>query len=142
MPIDIQKPIDLVDFQNASFVPFEYYVNRAKHRNRLLQARADFLRKYGDRRTDFTDAVDVSVISIDQAPEFADTVPDFQPTEPMELPEVTHAQVDIVVTDDVIDSADVIATKIARAQNFVASRAFAECLHAGYFPPRCQSCGL
>lgn len=129
------------DFQNASFVPFEHYVNRARSAQRQ---RIDFSRG-GKRRIDFTDAVIVSEIRIEDAPEFADTIPDclpdFEPTMPMPVPEVQHVQVDIAVTSDVIGTADVIANKLARAQNFIAARAFTECLHAGFFPPKYQACG-
>jgi len=122
-------------FQNASFVPFEHYVRQAK------RAQSKTRREFGSRRIDFTDAVIVSETPMADVPEFADTLSEFPDTEPMPLPEVTHVAVDIAVTGDVISAADTIAAKLARAKHFVAAQAFAECLHAGYFPPGCQACG-
>lgn len=121
-------------FQNASFIPFDHYIKQAKH------ARSKPRREYGMRRIDFTDAVIVSEKSMDDVPEFADTLSEFMDTEPMQLPEVDYVTVDIAVTGDSISAAETIAAKLGRAKHFVAAQAFAECLHAGYFPPRCQAC--
>lgn len=127
---------DKPEFQNASFIPFEHYVNQAKRQQRAQRQQT----RYGSRRVDFTDAVDVSVIPIEDVPEFADTDPDFPPTLPMPLPEVTYIEVHIAVAEDVISADDVISERLERARNLVAARAFAECLRNGFFPPRCQEC--
>ncbi len=113
----------MIRFENASFVPFDQYVRQAMKR-RVKESP-------GRRATDFTDAVIVSESPIDNVPEFADTIP---------MPITIYPAIDVAVADDLIGLDDVLEAKLTRARDAVANRAFQECLHAGYFPPRCQSC--
>lgn len=53
---------------------------------------------------------------------------------------VEEIPTDVVIVDDVLVLEDHLEEKLKRARAAVAARAFAECLHAGYFPPKCQSC--
>lgn len=122
------------DFQNASFVPFDYYVNKAKAKRPSQVTGSNRLM----RHIDFADAVEVTVKEIDDVPDFALLFDEF----PMELPEVTHLDVEVIDTADAMRVSAFIDAKIEKAKNIVAARAFTECIHAGYFPPRCQACGL
>lgn len=121
----------MLGFQNANFVPFDEHI-------RNVQARAN-RRNYGRRVTDFTDAVIVSEKPIDEVPEFADTVPmplgDEIPTG-----EAIYPKVDVVFSEDLFSAEDAIDAKLSRARLYVSTRAFSECLHAGFFPPACQKC--
>lgn len=114
------------DFQNANFIPFDHYVQKAK----IAQRKPKTI-EFGSRRSDFLDAVDVIEVPMTQ-------VPEFDQTEVIPVPEVTYLTADEFLQarkDELIES------KLTRAKNIVAAHAFAECLHAGFFPPQCQSCG-
>lgn len=110
------------DFQHASFVPFDHYVQKAKRREgRVFNTQAR-------RAADFIDAVIVSEVAIESVPEFADVAKTIYPA------------VDVSISDENIALDNLLQAKLHRARNAVAAHAFAECLHAGFFPPSCQSC--
>jgi hypothetical protein len=122
-----------VDFQESAFLPFEHYKRQASQLRRDKVAAAN---NPARRKIDFTDAVEVTDVAHIDISDFADTIP-------VAYGDVTVIEQEIIepaIVEPVHDMNAYLQARVDLARVHVAVRAFDECLHNGFFPPRCQRC--